>query len=114
MTSVTNPLATPTPPTASSTATTTSTADSSVTDPLANQDVFLQLLVAQLENQDPEDPSDGTAFITQLAQFSTLSNSAQMLTDLGAIQQSVATRAAAVPASASTTPSTSGTTPASS
>jgi len=63
---------------------------SSPTDPLANQNVFLQLLVAQLENQDPESPADGTTFITQLAQFSELSNSAQMLSDLDAIKQSLA------------------------
>ena len=63
---------------------------SSLTDPLANQNVFLQLLVAQLENQDPESPADGTTFITQLAQFSELSNSAQMLSDLDAIKQSIA------------------------
>jgi flagellar basal-body rod modification protein FlgD len=63
---------------------------SSATDPLANQNVFLQLLVAQLENQDPESPADGTTFITQLAQFSELSNSAQMLSDLDAIKQSLA------------------------
>jgi len=104
MTNVTNPLA------AAPQAPTGSTADaSSSTNSLANQNVFLQLLIAQLENQDPEDPSDGTAFVTQLAQFSTLSNSTQMLTDLGAIQQSVATLAAAAPASGttSTTPSSS-------
>src|SRR5271168_2125475 len=91
MTSSTNPLSTP--PAAATTP--SSSTSSAVTDPLANQDVFLQLLVAQLENQDPENPADGTEFITQLAQFSTLSNSAQMLTDLAAIQQSVATLAAA-------------------
>jgi flagellar basal-body rod modification protein FlgD len=84
MTSVTNPLSTPTPPAAGA-------PSSAATDPLASQDVFLQLLVAQLENQDPENPSDGTQFITQLAQFSTLSNSAQMLSDLDAIKQSLAT-----------------------
>lgn len=33
---------------------------------------FLQLLVAQLKNQDPLKPMDDTQFITQLAQFSTL------------------------------------------
>lgn len=33
---------------------------------------FLQLLVAQLENQDPMNPSDPTAFTAQLAQFSQL------------------------------------------
>jgi len=33
---------------------------------------FLQLLVAQLQNQDPLNPMDGTQFVTQLAQFSEL------------------------------------------
>jgi flagellar basal-body rod modification protein FlgD len=60
-------------------------------DPLANQNVFLQLLVAQLKNQDPQNPADGTQFITQLAQFSELSNSTQMLADLGAIRTAVTT-----------------------
>lgn len=33
---------------------------------------FLQLLVAQLKNQDPLQPMDSTQFISQLAQFSAL------------------------------------------
>lgn len=33
---------------------------------------FLELLVAQLENQDPLDPLDNTAFVAQLAEFSQL------------------------------------------
>ena len=33
---------------------------------------FLQLLVAQLQNQDPLNPMDGTQFVSQLAQFSEL------------------------------------------
>ena len=33
---------------------------------------FLKLLVAQLEGQNPLDPKDGTEFVSQLAQFSSL------------------------------------------
>jgi flagellar basal-body rod modification protein FlgD len=32
----------------------------------------LQLLVAQIQYQDPTNPTDSTAFVTQLAQFSSL------------------------------------------
>jgi flagellar basal-body rod modification protein FlgD len=39
---------------------------------LANQDVFMQLLVAQLKYQNPMDPADGVEFMTQLTQFSQL------------------------------------------
>ncbi len=39
---------------------------------LANQDVFMQLLVAQLKYQNPMDPADGAEFMTQLTQFSEL------------------------------------------
>ena len=36
------------------------------------QDQFLQLLVTQLQNQDPLEPTTNTEFIAQLAQFSSL------------------------------------------
>ena len=36
------------------------------------QNQFLQLLVAQLKGQNPLEPLDGTQFVTQLAQFSSL------------------------------------------
>jgi flagellar basal-body rod modification protein FlgD len=36
---------------------------------LATEGTFINLLVAQLENQDPLNPTDGTTFVTQLAQF---------------------------------------------
>lgn len=36
------------------------------------QDQFLQLLIAQLKNQDPLSPVDDTQFITQLAQLNTV------------------------------------------
>lgn len=37
-----------------------------------NENQFLQLLVAQMKNQDPTNPTDSTTFVTQLAQFSQL------------------------------------------
>ncbi|HLX46473.1 MAG TPA: flagellar hook capping FlgD N-terminal domain-containing protein [Bryobacteraceae bacterium] len=104
MTSVTNPLSVPT-------ANSTTTQSSPTSGSLDDQNVFLQLLVAQLENQDPENPTDGTTFVTQLAQFSELSNSTQMLSDLNAIQQSAATLAAAVPAASTTSSPNPGTAP---
>jgi flagellar basal-body rod modification protein FlgD len=109
MTSIISHLTTPTPSTGSATQNSANASG----DPLADQNVFLQLLVAQLQNQDPESPADGTTFITQLAQFSQLSNSAQMLGDLDAIQRSVATLAAATPPAGSSS-HTSGVTPPSS
>ena len=36
------------------------------------KDAFLQLLVAQLQNQDPLSPQDNSEFVAQLAQFSSL------------------------------------------
>jgi flagellar hook assembly protein FlgD len=49
-----------------------SAAVASSVDALANKETFLQLLVAQIKNQDPLKPTDGIEFVTQLAQFSSL------------------------------------------
>jgi flagellar basal-body rod modification protein FlgD len=49
--------------------------------------MFLQLLVAQLQNQDPLNPSDGTQFVTQLAQFQQLEQSVNSGQDITAIRQ---------------------------
>lgn len=40
--------------------------------PGIGQEAFLQLLVAQLQNQNPLEPLDNFQFISQMAQFSTL------------------------------------------
>ena len=69
---------------------------------LASENVFLQLLVAQLKNQDPEQPTDGTAFVTELAQFTTLQTDTQSTTDLNTIVAALPT-APATPATPPTT-----------
>jgi flagellar basal-body rod modification protein FlgD len=50
---------------------------------LANKSTFLQLLVAQIKNQDPTQPQDGVQFVSQLAQFSQLEQSIATNTTLG-------------------------------
>lgn len=55
----------------SATAARSSAAQQTPTKPL-DRDAFLQLLIAQLGNQDPLKPMDDTAFIAELAQFSSL------------------------------------------
>lgn len=69
--------------------TTSSTATTgSATDPtsLATEDTFLQLMVAQLKNQDPTEPTDSTQFLTQLAQFSQLEQLINIRTELDPTQ----------------------------
>jgi len=54
------------------------------------RDQFLQLLVAQLKNQNPLSPIDGADFAVQLAQFSQLENLMQVnqsLQQLAQLQQ---------------------------
>jgi len=69
--------------------TTTATAPKSTTDPLVDKSTFLQLLVAQLQHQDPLNPADGLQFVTQLAQFTNLEQTIEMRTDLGAIRDAL-------------------------
>ena len=67
--------------TAPSSGSTPATGTSQVT-----KNMFLQLLVAQIKNQDPLNPTDGTAFLTQLAQFQQLEQSLNMGQDITAIR----------------------------
>jgi flagellar basal-body rod modification protein FlgD len=60
---------------------------SSGTNGLATETAFLQLLVAQLKNQNPMQPMDGTTFVTQLAQFNNVEQSLASRTDLDAISK---------------------------
>ena len=58
---------------------------------IANKDTFLQLLIAQLKNQDPLKPQDGAEFVTQLAQFSNLEQVIASRQDLDAIRLALTT-----------------------
>jgi flagellar basal-body rod modification protein FlgD len=60
------------------------------TDPLLNKDAFLQLMMAQLEHQDPLNSSDPTQYVTELAQFTSLeqqTNTAQSAAQTASEQQ---------------------------
>jgi flagellar basal-body rod modification protein FlgD len=56
-----------------------------------DRDAFMQLLVTQMQNQDPLEPQGNEEFIAQLASFSSLEQMEQMnenLTSLALLQQS--------------------------
>ena len=69
---------------------------------LTSEQTFLQLLVAQIQNQDPLNPTDSTQFVSQLAQFSELE---QVIAIRGDIE-SYAAKSDAATAASSTDPST--------
>jgi flagellar basal-body rod modification protein FlgD len=73
-------------PSISSTAATNASTAVSATSASADQNMFLQLLVAQLQNQDPTQPMDSTTFVTQLAQFQQLESTNNMATSVSGIQ----------------------------
>ena len=56
---------------------------------IIGKDEFLKMLIAQLKNQDPMNPLDGTNFAAQLAQFSTVEQIYNMSTQLGAMSASI-------------------------
>jgi flagellar basal-body rod modification protein FlgD len=91
------------PPTTPSNGVSAHTQDSSSspskisTDSLANQNTFLKLLVAQLQNQDPTQPMEGTTFVTQLATFSDLQANVSSQQDLDAIAKQYLGTAPATP-----------------
>lgn len=49
------------------------------------QDAFMKMLIAQLRNQDPLNPMDGTEFAVQLAQFSSLEQLQKLNTTMSSL-----------------------------
>jgi flagellar basal-body rod modification protein FlgD len=66
------------------------------------KNMFLQLLVAQIKNQDPMSPSDGVQFLSQLAQFQQLENGMNMGQDISAIRADLDQAAKAASATSKT------------
>jgi len=66
----------------STTATSSSKASSAAASASLDYDAFLQLLIAQMQNQDPTDPLDASEQISQLATFSQVEQSIQTNTNL--------------------------------
>jgi flagellar basal-body rod modification protein FlgD len=60
------------PASSGTTGSSSGTANSTDGTPAPSEEVFLQLLVSQIQNQDPLNPTDSTQFVSQLAQFSEL------------------------------------------
>jgi len=58
------------------------------------KEAFLQLLVTQLQNQDPLEPQDNSSYVAELAQFSSLeqmTNVVKNLEDLGKVVNNIDT-----------------------
>ena len=72
---------TPTASTSSSTSGSSST-DSSNT---LNQNTFLQLLVAQLQNEDPDNPTDPTQYLSETAQFTQVQSLQSLQTSMSSL-----------------------------
>jgi flagellar basal-body rod modification protein FlgD len=76
-----------------------------------DENMFLQLLVAQLQNQDPLNPPDGTQFVTQLAQFQQLEQSINTGSDISSILSDINTYMGISSSGTTTSTTDSGSTP---
>ena len=62
-----------------------SAATGSSSSQLVSEQAFLQLLITQLQNQDPLSPADPTQFVSQLASFSSLEQITQLNTNMTSV-----------------------------
>jgi flagellar basal-body rod modification protein FlgD len=95
----------------SSSSSSSSAAASALGGTAPSEQMFLQLLVAQLQNQDPLNPTDSTQFVSQLAQFSELEQVMAIRTDTDTLVTDASTAISSASSTAGTS-STAGQTPA--
>jgi len=68
-----------------------SSSSSGVEDPSKTKEEFISLLVAQLQNQDPTNPTDGTQFLSQLTEINSLEQLLGIRQDLDSLSAPVTT-----------------------
>ena len=76
----------------------------------ANESTFLTLLVTQLKNQDPLNPTDSTQFVSELAQFGSLEQLININQNVGSIKTTIDPTAASATGSSAGTSGTNGST----
>lgn len=108
MASMPSPVTSGSQPSTGTSSSSSSLSSASAQEAQVTEQQFLQLLVAQLQNQDPLNPMDGTQFVSQLAQFSQLE---QMIGVNQGVQQLVVD--AGTPTGTGSTSNGTGSTPAS-
>jgi flagellar basal-body rod modification protein FlgD len=92
---------------ASAAATGTSSTSATDTSTITSSD-FLTLLVSELKNQDPTQPTDPNAYITQLAQVNSLEQLIQINSGISQLDSSVPTTGSSTTSSSATGSSVSG------
>jgi flagellar basal-body rod modification protein FlgD len=81
---------------------------SSASNPLANEETFLKLLVSQLQNQDPMNPTDSNQFVSQLTSYSQLEQMIGIHTDTTSLVTDVSGTTSQTSSTSGSTNSTTG------
>jgi flagellar basal-body rod modification protein FlgD len=89
---------------------TTTTDKNAVAGGALGEDAFMQLLVTQLQHQDPTQPQDSSEFVAQLAQFTSVEKLTSIDSSLATIKQSIAGLSGSIAAVADATDTTTDTT----
>src|SRR5579872_6362003 len=94
-------------PSTTSSSSASSAAASALGGTAPSEQMFLQLLVAQIKNQDSLNPTDSTQFVSQLAQFSELEQVIAIRQDADSIKGTMTPATGTTGTTGGTTPATS-------